>query len=108
MINKGNIIFLCIIILNICLSFVSAINKTNNYDLITISNLEAINHRLYYEELILNYINDNLDNINSDDFKINDFKVNLKIYEDTVTVYIYDLDIFITYIIKDHKVYDYY
>lgn len=108
MINKGNIILLCIILLNISISFINSIIKTNTYDLDTIHKLELINNRLYYEEIIINYINDNYNELIDDDYYIEDIQISLEKHNDNILIYIYDLDTFITFVINESKVIDYY
>ena len=108
MLNKGNIIFLSLIILNIIIGFVNAIIESNNYDLKTIENIEKLNNRFYYEEQIVDFINDNYKDLKDEDYIIDKITIKVEIKKEELKVYIYDLDVFITFIIKDDKVNDYY
>lgn len=108
MLNKGNIIFLSLIILNIIIGFVNAIIESNNYDLKTIENIEKLNNRFYYEEQIVDFINDNYKDLKDEDYIIDKITIKVEIKKEELKVYIYDLDVFITFIIKDDKVIDYY
>ena len=108
MLNKGNIIFLSLIILNIIIGFVNAIIESNNYDLKTIENIEKLNIIFYYEEQIVDFINDNYKDLKDEDYIIDKITIKVEIEKEELKVYIYDLDVFITFIIKDDKVIDYY
>ena len=110
MINKGNILFLFLVFLNISVIFCdSAVNKINNNQE-SIKNIMLLNNRLYYELETINYVNNLLNNeeLNDGIYTIKDFDVDIIFMDDYISVYIFNLDMNYRLMIENNIVYDYY